>query len=168
MLPEVGFEVSVRAMSEAALDRLEGAVRRIVAAEAAASGYQREPDVIRKAASRVTVSDPETMRRVSAAQRAALGDHAVIGWVPAMATEDVDCLAAAGADLHGCSSTRLVYWMLGGVTAADWAGAPGDTGDKLAAQQPNHSPQYAPDADAAIPAGIAALTSAVRALAPPD
>lgn len=163
----VGFEVSIRAMTEATLDRLEGAVRRIVAAEAAASGYEQQPEVTRRAASRVTVSDPETMRQVSAAQRAALGERAVIGWVPAMATEDVDWLAAPGAELHGCSSTRLVYWMLGGVSAEDWAAAPGDAGDKLAAQRPNHSSTYAPDADVAIPAGVTALTAAVRALAPP-
>lgn len=167
VIPErVGFEVSVRAMSEAALDRLEAAVTRIVEAEAAASGYQQRPTIKRTGASSVTVSDAEAARAVAAGQRRDLGERSVIGWVPAMATEDVGFLAGEGADLHGCPDVRLVYWMLGSASAAEWAGVDGDAGDRLAAQVPNHSPHYAPDAEVAVPAGIAALVSAVRALAP--
>lgn len=167
VVPEhVGFEVSVRAMSEAALDRLESAVTRIVLAEAAASGYQQPPTVERTGASSVTVSDAASARAVAAGQRRDLGERSVIGWVPAMATEDVGWLAGAGAGLHGCPDVRLVYWMLGSASAADWAAASGDAGDRLAAQAPNHSPHYAPDAGVAVPTGIAALVSAVRTLAP--
>jgi amidohydrolase len=158
VVPErVSFEVGVRAMTSSALDRLEAAVGRIVRAEATASAYEREPDVERVSASEVTLNDAATAREVVAAHREALGAQAVIGWVPSMATEDVAALA---------DGARLVYWMLGSVSAADWAAASGDAGARLAAQVPNHSPRFAPDAEVAIPTGVAALASAVRALAP--
>lgn len=163
----VGFEVSVRAMTTSALDRLEAAVRRIVRAEAEASGYATPPDVVRTAASDVTASDAATVRTVAGAQREALGAGSVIGWVPSMATEDVSLLTGAGADLHGCPDVRLVYWMLGSVAADDWTAVDGDAGTRLAAQVPNHSPLFAPDADVAVPTGTAALVAAVRSLAPP-
>ncbi|QCW49588.1 amidohydrolase [Nocardioides dongxiaopingii] len=167
VVPEsLGLEVSVRAMTTAALDRLEAAVRRIVRAEAEASGYPTAPDVVRTAASDVTASDPATARAVAAAQREALGAGAVIGWVPSMATEDVGVLGAGGADLHGCPDVRLVYWMLGSVATADWAAVEGDAGTRLAAQVPNHSPRFAPDAEVALRTGTEALTAAVRGLAP--
>lgn len=150
--------VSVRARSEAALDRAEAAVERIVRAECEASGCHRKPDVTRTSAGPALLPDGPLSDAVRSVHVRQFGAERVLPWAPAMATEDFAHFAA-GEPLTGESGgeyVRTAYWMLGVTSAVRWRTA-------LAGGEPvpsNHSPHFAPDVRTALPTGIAALTGA--------
>lgn len=152
------LDVTVRALTTASLARAESGVRRIVAAEAAASGCERDPDVVELSRSAPLVPDPDAAAQVAAAHRAALGAVRVTGWPPSMASEDVGLLAAP----PGRPAVPLVYWVLGGTGPRAWsAAAPdGTAAERLAALPANHSSLFAPSPGPALHTGIAAMVAA--------
>ena len=150
----VGFEVSLRAMNSHGLDRLEHAVRRVVRAEADASGHCTAPDVEVVASSSPVVNETALTATVAAAHRGALGDRSVLRWVPSMATEDFPELAAG---------TRPHYWILGCADPVQWASATGDLASRLASIPGNHSPDFVVD-PRAVDVGVEAMTSAALAV----
>jgi hippurate hydrolase len=115
----------------------EGA-RRIIDAEAAASGAPRQPQYTRLAAFPVTVNDGALTARLAAA----LARTREIE--PRMGSEDFGLFGTA-AGVPSC------FWDLG--CAAD--GSPG-----------NHTPHFAPLIDPTLPAGVSALVTAVREVLP--
>lgn len=155
---EVSFQVSLRAMNGAGLDRLEDATRRVVVAEAQASGHPGYPVVTRLATAVPVVNPADLARVVSAAHRASLGNAAVLRWVPSMATEDFPTLARVGAD----DEIPSYYWILGCVDRQTWSRTSGDIASRLAALPGNHSPDFRVD-PAALDVGVEAMVSAVRA-----
>lgn len=152
--------ITVRALSERALDRMTASVERIVRAECAASGCPRDPEITVVSRSPVTHPDPAATAAVRRAHTELYGPERVAVWPPAMATEDFPLYGDAGAALHGMTGIPLSYWMFGVVGPKNWARTPGSAEEKLAAQPPNHSPEFAPDVRTALPTGITALTSA--------
>ncbi|MFD9126231.1 amidohydrolase [Kitasatospora sp. NPDC059571] len=155
------LEVSVRACSEETLDRIAAAVRRIAAAECAASDCPQEPTVRVLSRTPATVCDPVRSEEVRRAHRAVFGPERVAVWPPSPATEDFPLYGPAGAHLHGSSQVRTAYWMLGATGPRQWAEAPGRTAaEKLAALPPNHSPRFRADLRLAVPTGITALATA--------
>jgi amidohydrolase len=156
--------VTVRALSEASLDRLAEAVERIVRAESAASGCPEEPRIDVVSRSPVTLTDRAATGAVREAHRELYGPERVSGWLPTLATEDFPLYGDAGSPLHGEEGIATVYWMLGAVGAGQYARAPGETAaEKLAALPANHAPDFAPDVRASLPAGVTAMTSAALA-----
>ena len=160
------LEVTVRALSDASLARAEEAVRRIVAAEAAASGSDRPPEVMELSRSSPLVSDPEVSATVLTAHRTSLGAVRVTGWPPSMASEDVTWLATP----PGVPSVPLVYWILGCTGPRQWnATCPGGSAtEKMAALPPNHSSRFAPSPRLTLHTGIAAMGAAAAAWLPTD
>ncbi|MFF1420889.1 amidohydrolase [Streptomyces sp. NPDC058280] len=152
--------ITVRALSERALDRMAGAVERIVRAECAASGCPRDPEITVVSRSPVTHPDPAATAAVREAHLRLYGPERVAAWPPAMATEDFPLYGDAGTSLHGMPGIPLSYWMLGAVGPKAWSETPGTAEEKLAALPPNHSPEFAPDVRTTLPTGITALTSA--------
>jgi amidohydrolase len=152
------LDVTIRALTDSSLARAEAAVRRIVAAECAASGCEREPQVTELSRSHPLVPDRDAAAAVLSAHRSRFGEVRVSGWPPSMASEDITWLASPPG-----SSTRipLVYWMLGSAGPQAWAAAApaGSPADKMAALAPNHSPHFAPSPGLALRTGINALTS---------
>jgi amidohydrolase len=152
------LEVTVRALSDATVRRVEEAVRRIVAAEAVASGCVVPPDVVELSRSEVVVPDPDVAATVAAAHREHLGAARVADWPASLATEDVSrfCTPDRGPRIP------LAYWMLGSAGRREWAAARpgGSTEERLAALAPNHSPRFAPAPGLALSTGMAALVSA--------
>ncbi|MEU6343638.1 amidohydrolase [Streptomyces sp. NPDC046977] len=162
------LEVSVRAFTDAALDRVESAVRRIATAECAASGCPREPSVRVLAQSPPTVPDAGAAETVRRAHERALGERRVALWPASTATEDFPLFGPAGAALHGAQGIRTAYWMFGCTGPRQWAGTPGDSAaEKMAALPPNHAPDFRTDPRLAVPAGITALTAAALAFLGP-
>lgn len=156
--------LTVRALSQPALDRLEEAVQRTVLAESAASGCPRDPEIHAVSRSPVLLTDPAATADVVRAHRELFGPERVSGWRPAMAAEDFPLYAEAGRQLHGMSAIASVYWMLGVAGPRQYASAPGATAaEKLAALPANHSPHFAPDVRAGLPAGVRAMTAAALA-----
>lgn len=171
VIPESAtLQVTVRAFSEAALARATAAVRRIAAAESAASPdpLPPAPDIRELSRSAVTAPDPRLTAALRDVHLAAFGPGRVTRWQPSMATEDFPLYGDGGLGLHGVPGIRLGYWMLGTVGPREWAqaagGAPGaSAADRLAALAPNHSPRFRPHPRLSLEAGITAMAAAVRA-----
>lgn len=156
--------VTVRALSQASLDRVVAAVERVVRAESAASGCPRDPDVTVTVRSPAVLPDPELTSLVSAAHQEHLGGERVVPWAPSMATEDFALYGEAGREIHGCTGIPLAYWMVGTVGPRQWAATPGaNAAERLAALPPNHSPEFAPHLPLALPTATTALTTAALA-----
>ncbi|MEV0965954.1 amidohydrolase [Streptomyces sp. NPDC049910] len=149
---EARLSVSVRAFTDAALARVTEAVRRVVRAECAASGCDREPEITVTAASPVLETHPETAHKVRRAHEEAFGAHRVTGWPGSTATEDFPHYATGG--------VPVAYWMLGATGVRQWRAA-GGGGEPVPA---NHTDTFAPDVRTALPAGITAMATAARSL----
>ncbi|MFE6282162.1 amidohydrolase [Streptomyces sp. NPDC057877] len=157
--------LTVRALSQASLDRAVAAVERVVRAESAASGCPREPEITVVSRSPLTVADPEVTALTREAHREALGAERVVPWGPSMATEDFGLYGDAGREIHGCAGIPLGYWMVGVVGPRQWAAADGSgAAERLAALPPNHSPEFAPHLPIALPSATTALTTAALTL----
>lgn len=170
VIPEsAALEVTLRAFAPRTLDRALAAVRRIVHAEAAASGADREPEIREVARSGVTVNDPAAGAAVRRAHESAFGAGRVTRWQPSTATEDFPLLGPAGEHLHGVAGIRSAYWMLGSVGPEQWAAAGATAAERLAALPANHSPRFRPHPRLTLTTGIQAMTAAARThLAAPD
>lgn len=150
------LSLSVRAFSDAALDRVTAAVERIVRAECAASGCPEEPEFALASRSPALLPDPDTAAAVRRVHEGLFGPHRVADWPPATATEDFPLYGAAGTGI------RTVYWMLGVTGARQWRAA------REGAVPPpaNHAPDFAPDVRTALPAGITAMAGAALHVLP--
>lgn len=142
------FTINVRSLDQETRERVLGAARRVLRAEAAASGAP-EPQIRELYRFPVLVNDPEATASIAQALTAELGEQNV-GHTPAMmGSEDFGHLA----DAIGVPS---VYWFFGGLdtTTADSAQAPS-----------NHSPDFAPVLEPTLSTGVrAALAGLSHAL----
>ncbi|WP_078857011.1 amidohydrolase [Streptomyces sp. NBRC 109706] len=150
--------LSLRAFAEPTLERLLGAVRRVLTAEAQGSGAPRPPEITVRSRSRTLLPDAALAAELGAAHTAAFGRGRVLPWSPATAAEDFGWFGADGAASHGHRAVRLGYWMLGTVSAAAWRAA----AEEERTVPGNHSPAFAPDVRTALPTGVEALVTAAR------
>lgn len=126
--------LNFRAFDPAVLRRLTAGARRIIDAEAVASGAPRPPSYRTLSAFPVTVNDPD----LTASLASVLPDAAEIE--PMMGSEDFGLLGSA-------AGAPSVFWGVAG--SSD--GAPG-----------NHSPQFAPSIEPTLGAGVTAMVTAAR------
>ncbi|GAA1981792.1 M20 family metallopeptidase [Isoptericola halotolerans] len=161
--------VNVRTFDERVRDRVLAAIRRIVDAEAAASGAPHPPEVESISGFGAMVNDPDASARTRAVLErlvedrratieAAGGRPVVIELPPVAGSEDVGELATA-------AGVPLVYWNLGGFDAAlfegfDAAGA--SMGNLPEGVAPNHSPFFAPVPEPTLELGADLLVAAAR------
>ncbi|MER6382177.1 amidohydrolase [Streptomyces sp. NPDC001250] len=158
------LELSVRAFSDAAVDRALAAVDRIVSAECAAAACPAEPEITVVSRAAVNINDRSLAAVVRAAHEADAGPSAVVPLSPSSASEDFPFFGAAGTHLYDGPAVPTVYWMFGGTSERDWAAAGGSSfHEKLASVPANHSPAYAPDPEPTLRMGIRAMTSAALA-----
>jgi amidohydrolase len=146
---EATLGLSVRTTSEPVRARVLEAVRRVVNAEAAASGAERVPEISTQESFPVLINDPDATERTVAAFRTAFGEERVIDPGAVTGSEDVGALSTA-------AGAPLVYWLLGGVDALQFGAAmAAGTVDRDIAS--NHSPRFAPVIRPTLDTGIAAL-----------
>jgi hippurate hydrolase len=138
--------INVRNASEETRTRVRAAIERIVKAEAAASGAEREPSLDWTVSVPVLVTDPDATAKTAAAFRARFGEQRVMQMPMVSASEDAGVFGmAAGAP--------TVYWFWGGV----------ETGGKRLDQLPsNHSPEFAPLIEPTLTTGVEAFVIAAR------
>jgi amidohydrolase len=152
---EAKLELSLRYPTDEMRDKVLASVERIVRAEAAASGAEREPEIRTDHTLPPTINDAEATARVTSALQKALGETAVID--PGMFTgsEDVSWFARD-------SGAPLVFWFWGGVdpVAFQTAMAAGTLDKDIPT---NHSPFFAPEIHPTIEVGVTALSAAARA-----
>ena len=126
--------LNFRAFDPAVQSRLTDGARRIIEAEAVASGAPRPPSYETLSSFPVTVNDPVLTSSVAAV----LPDPVEIE--PMMGSEDFGLFGTAAA-------APSVFWGIAG----SFEGAPG-----------NHSPQFAPSIEPTVSAGVAAMVAAAR------
>nr|WP_155998318.1 amidohydrolase [Streptomonospora sp. PA3] len=153
---EASLEIDTRALNPAVADRLHSAIDRIVRAEAAASGAQRDPEISVVRETGVTANAPEATAEVIAAHRAYFGDDRVVELPePITGSEDFAALGLPG----DAAPVPYVYWFLGSTPHDVWEAAPGATPyEKLMGVPATHSPFFAPDREPTLRAGLAALS----------
>jgi hippurate hydrolase len=159
---EAELLLSVRSFEPGVRSAALAAIERIVRAEAAASGAERDPEITVSDGFPAVVNDHEATARTRAAFAALLGPGHVHDPGPVTGSEDVGMLATA-------AGAPCVYWLLGGGDPAAFATAR-STEDVIAvvARLPsNHSPQFAPVVEPTISTGVAALVTAARTWLPP-
>ncbi|WP_406692486.1 amidohydrolase [Saccharopolyspora sp. ID03-671] len=143
--------VNVRSFDERVRERVLAAIRRIVRAEAVASGADREPEFEQLNRFPLLVNDPDATDRTAKALRTALGEHAVLDLPPAMASEDVG-LFGTEAGVPTC------YWFFGGTEPGRFQKALAE--DAVAEMIPaNHSPHFAPEIEPTLTTGVKALVT---------
>jgi len=151
---EATLQLSLRYPDDVGRARLLEKVERVVRAEAAASGAEREPTIVTDHTLPPTINEEGATARVTAAFRRAFGEASVVD--PGMFTgsEDVSWFARdAGAP--------LVFWFWGGVDQELYARAvDGGTIDRDVPT--NHSPFFAPVLHPTIERGVENLVVAAR------
>ena len=161
--------VNVRTLDAGVRERVLAAIRRIVDAEAVASGAPQAPEYEQVATFDLAVNDPDASARTHAVLARALesrretieaagGRPAVIALPSGTGSEDVGDLATA-------AGAPLVYWNLGGFDATLFGGFDPSTagvGSLPEGVAPNHSPFFAPVPQPTLDLGVDLLVAAAR------
>lgn len=145
--------LNLRCYDQAVRERAQDAIRRIVRAEAEASGCPRPPEITPVETYQLTDNDPAATDRVLEAFRARF-DERVRPTGPTSASEDFGVLGRA----WGAPS---VFWFVGGVDHDVYDAAARD--GRLAELPTNHSPQFAPVLDPTLRTGAEAMVTAAGA-----
>ncbi|WP_309103421.1 amidohydrolase [Microbacterium sp.] len=151
---EAKLELSLRYPNDEMRDRVLASVERIVRAEAAASGAEKQPEIRTDHTLPPTINDEDATARVTAALKRVLGEASVMD--PGMFTgsEDVSWFARD-------TGAPLVFWFWGGIDPARFAAA--TAAGTLDRDIPtNHSPFFAPEIHPTIDVGVTALSTAAR------
>jgi Peptidase dimerisation domain len=145
------LRLNVRTFNEQVRTRVLAAIRRILDAEAAASGAPKPPGYAVLSEFPRTDNDAACMRRVAAAFEQRFGQDAVQQIGAATASEDFSLFGAAW-------GAPVVYWMVGCLDPETFAAAVrAETVDQLPA---NHAPDFAPVIGPTLRTGIAAMLTA--------
>jgi hippurate hydrolase len=140
------FTVNVRTLDVGVRDKVLLALRRVIAAEAVASGAP-EPEIEELYTFPLLLNDPTETDKVRGAFGAALGEHNVLERPARMGSEDFGHLP----DAIGVPG---VYWFFGGM--------PDDVVDGANPVPSNHSPLFAPVIEPTLSTGITAAFTAIR------
>ena len=150
---EAVLKINVRTFDEQVRSRVLDAIRRIVEAEATASGAPRAPEITTTEHYPLTVNDPDRTARVAAALRAQFGEDRVHDLAsPYSASEDFGSFGTE----WGVPS---VFWYVGGTDAALYREA--EQAGRVAEDIPtNHNPRFAPVIHPTLETGVEAMTTA--------
>ena len=147
------LKVNVRSFDEGVRHRVLDAIRRIVTAEAEASGAPRAPQIITTEHYPLTTNDSAATARVAAALRARFGDdHVHELATPVSASED---FGSFGTEWEVPS----VFWYVGGTDPDQYRRA--EQAGRVADDIPtNHNPAFAPVIDPTLATGVQAIAVA--------
>ena len=162
--------VNVRTASPQVRERVLAAIRRIVDAEAAASGAPEPPTVEVIVDVPPTVNDAAAVERTRGALEAAVeGQRSAVeaaGGVPVVVPHPTQAASEDVGELAIAADAPLVYWFLGGFAPALFAGVDladvSETGKLPAGVASNHSPFFAPEPEPTLDVGVATLAAAAR------
>jgi hippurate hydrolase len=153
--------ISVRSFDPAVRETVLAALRRVVHAEAAASGAPREPEIVLEESFPAVFNDPAACAHARSALQKVLGADRVLDPGVVTGSEDVGILATS-------AGAPLVYWLLGGADPAAFAAATNAADvERIAKGLPsNHSPFFAPVVVPTLSTGVSALVAAAHAWLP--
>ena len=139
------FTLNVRTFDPEVRELVLGSLRRIIAAEADASGAPA-PDITELSSFPQCYNDPSSTADLMAVLGGVLGEEAVIESPPVMGSEDFGLLAEA-------IGVPSVYWFFGG--------HPQDKRDGDTPPPGNHSPFFAPQIEPTLTTGVRAAMTAL-------
>jgi hippurate hydrolase len=155
VIPEEAIiKLNVRTFDAGVREHVLAAIKRIVKAEAAASGAPREPEMTTLDHYPLSLNDPEATKRVLQAFRGHFGSERARETNPAPASED---FGSFGSEWHSPS----VFWFVGGTDPEVYAKA--SQSNRLNELPVNHSPHFAPVLHPTLRTGVEALVIATRA-----
>ncbi|HEX4819562.1 MAG TPA: amidohydrolase [Acidimicrobiales bacterium] len=151
---EALIKLNVRTFDEDVRTRVLDAIKRIVNAEAQASGAARAPEITALDHYDLVLNDSAATDRVRRALRARFGADRVLDITPISASEDFGSFGRA-------SNTPSVFWTVGGTDATLYEDAK-KTG-RLSELPTNHNPRFAPVLHPTLETGIETLVVAAGA-----
>jgi amidohydrolase len=147
---EAVIKLNVRTFDEGVRKRVLDAIKRIVNAEAEASGAPNPPEFRTLDRYNLVTNDEQATARVRDALRAHFGADRVIHTGPASASED---FGSFGVEWDAPS----VFWFIGGVDPDTYARA--EREGRLSELPTNHNPRFAPVLHPTIETGVEALVT---------
>jgi amidohydrolase len=143
--------INMRSYSPQIRDLVRAAVERVVRAEAAASGAEREPDFDWEVSAPLLVTDPEATAATVAAFTSHFGAERMFPMPLVTGSEDVGVFGDA-------AGVPTVFWFWGGLDAGTVVSA--FTNGTMNTLPSNHSPEFAPLVEPTLTTGVEALTVA--------
>ena len=153
------LRLNIRTFKAEVRTRVLAAVKRILEAEATASGAPRPPEFSVLSEFPLTRNDAAATRKVVAALERHFGAARVGEIPPATASEDFSLFGAAW-------NAPAVFWMIGGIDPANYEAA--SKAGKVDELPANHAPDFAPVLDPTLRTGIEAMLTAAGAWLCPD
>jgi amidohydrolase len=147
---EAVIKLNVRTFDEGVRKRVLDAIKRIVNAEAEASGAPNPPEFRTLDRYNLVTNDEQATARVRDALRAHFGADRVTHTGPASASED---FGSFGVEWDAPS----VFWFMGGVDPDTYAKA--EREGRLSELPTNHNPRFAPVLHPTIETGVEALVT---------
>ena len=149
------LRLNVRTFKDQVRTRVLAAIRRILEAEAAASGAPKPPDYTVLSEYPLTRNDEAATRKVVAALERYFGADRVHEMIePATTSEDFGLFGAAW-------NVPAVFWFVGGVDPDKFEAA--ERAGKLDEIPTNHAPDFAPVIEPTLRTGIEAMLAAAGA-----
>ena len=155
MIPdEAVIKLNVRTFDEGVRSRVLDAIKRIVDAEAQASGAPKPPELTRLDQYQLVRNDADAAERVRSAFREQFGDDRVAEIPPISASED---FGSFGSEWHVPS----VFWTVGGTDRDAYRKA--KEAGRLSELPTNHNPRFAPVIHPTLETGVETLLTAACA-----
>jgi amidohydrolase len=148
------LRLNVRTFKDNVRTRVLAAIKRILEAEAAASGAPKPPDYSVLSEYPLTRNDQAATRKVVAALKRHFGEDKVREIEPVTASEDFGLLGAAW-------NVPSVFWVIGGIDPDRYNVA--EQAGKLDEIPANHAPDFAPVINPTLRTGIEAMLAAAGA-----
>ncbi|HJS86888.1 MAG TPA: amidohydrolase [Acetobacteraceae bacterium] len=148
------LRLNVRTFKDQVRTRVLAAIKRILEAEAAASGAPKPPDYSVLSEYPLTRNDEAATRKVVAALERHFGADRVHEIEPATASEDFSLFSAAW-------NVPAVFWVVGGIDPDEYRAA--EQAGKLDEIPANHAPDFAPVINPTLSTGVEAMLAAANA-----
>jgi hippurate hydrolase len=148
------LRLNVRTFKDQVRTRVLGAIKRILEAEASASGSSKPPEFSVLSEYPVTRNDEAATRKVVAALEQRFGKDRVHEIEPATASEDFGLFAAAW-------DVPAVFWVVGGIDPEKYKAA--EKAGKLDEIPANHAPNFAPVIHPTLRTGVETMLAAAGA-----
>jgi amidohydrolase len=151
---EAIIKLNVRTFDEGVRTRVLDSIKRIVEAEAQASGAPRAPEITPLDHYQLVRNDPDAAARVRTAFLTHFGEERVVDIPPISASED---FGSFGSEWHVPS----VFWTVGGTDPETYRKA--KEAGRLSELPTNHNPRFAPVLHPTLETGVETLLAAAHA-----
>jgi amidohydrolase len=148
------LRLNVRTFKDQVRTRVLAAIKRILEAEAEASGAPKPPEFSVLSEFPLTRNDEAATRKAVAALQHRFGAERVTEIAPVTASEDFGLFGAAW-------DVPTVFWVIGGIDPATYANA--QKAGKLDELPANHAPDFAPVLHPTLRTGVEAMLAAAGA-----